>query len=147
MELKVIEKYEDKTKEIFDTPDCQQLLSMYEEFYPKIGFSLPWVGYFVIRDERIVGCGGFVGQPQGGKVEIAYWTFKEFESQGIASFACKELMSIAQRTDPSVTVTAKTAPEKNASTRILEKNGFTFTEIVQDHEIGDAWFWENKGKA
>lgn len=147
MKLRVIERHEDKTKEIFNTTDCQQLLNVYDDFYPKIGFNLPWVGYFVIREERIVGCGGFVGQPQDGKVEIAYWTFKEFEGQGIASFACKELVSIAHRTDPNVTVTAKTAPESNASTKILEKNGFTFKEIVQDHEIGDAWFWIHKKKA
>lgn len=141
MELKVIELHEDKTGEIFDTPDCQQLLTVYEDFYPQIGFNPPWVGYFVIRENTVVGCGGFVGQPQDGKVEIAYWTFTEFEGQGVASFACRELVSIAHRTDPNVTITAKTKPEHNASTKILEKNGFAFKEIVQDHEIGDAWLW------
>lgn len=40
-----------------------------------------------------------------------------------------------------ITVIAKTAPEKNASTKILERNGFVFSTIVQDHEIGDAWEW------
>jgi hypothetical protein len=40
-----------------------------------------------------------------------------------------------------VIITAKTAPEHNASTKILEKNNFVFTEIVQDEEIGDAWLW------
>ncbi|MGD9563187.1 MAG: GNAT family N-acetyltransferase [Pyrinomonadaceae bacterium] len=114
---------------------------MYEDFYPKIGFDPPWVGYFVVRDERVVGSCSFVGKPQDEKVEIAYWTFKEFEGQGIASFACEELISIALRSDPNVTVTAKTAPEKNASTKILEKNGFILNGIVQDHEIGDAWLW------
>ena len=56
-------------------------------------------------------------------------------------FSCKELLSIAQQSDPKIITTAKTAPEYNASTKILQKNGFTFTEIVQDHEIGDAWLW------
>jgi hypothetical protein len=35
-------------------------------------------------------------------------------------------------------ITAKTAPQENASTKILRKNGFTFSKIVQDEEIGDA---------
>jgi RimJ/RimL family protein N-acetyltransferase len=77
-------------------------------------------------------------------VEIAYWTFNEFEGQGIASFACRELVKISQNADPNVIITAKTAPEHNASTKIVEKNGFVFTEVVQDEEIGDAWLWTLK---
>jgi RimJ/RimL family protein N-acetyltransferase len=144
MNLRVIERHEDKTNEAYNSSECQQLLEAYEDFYPKIGFDLPWVGYFVMRDEKIVGSCGFVGRPKDGVVEIAYWTFKEFEGQGIASFACQELVSIAHKADQSVRVTAKTAPENNASTKILEKNGFVFKEIVQDHEIGDAWLWIRK---
>lgn len=141
VELKVIAKQEDKRSEIYASADCQQLISMYEDFYSKIGFSIPWVGYFVVRQNEIVGSCGFVGQPENGQVEIAYWTFKAFEGQGIASFACKELISIAFQMDPTLTITAKTAPEYNASAKILENNGFLFSEVVQDHEIGDAWFW------
>jgi len=111
------------------------------EYYPKIGFNKPWVGYFVFNNNQVVGAGGFTGQPKDGKVEIAYGTFKEFEGQGIASFACKELISISKKTDPTITITAKTAPEHNASTKILQNNGFEFSEIVQDDEIGDAWLW------
>jgi ribosomal-protein-alanine N-acetyltransferase len=88
-----------------------------------------------------VGTCGFTGQPKDGKVEIAYWTFKEFEGQGVASFACNELISMSKITDPTITITAKTAPEHNASTKILQNNGFEFSEIVQDDEIGDAWLW------
>lgn len=146
MELKIIKINEDKTNKIFASADCQQLISMYEDFYPKIGFNIPWVGYFVVRQNQIVGSCGFVGQPRDGKVEIAYWTFKEFEGQGIASFACKELVVIAYQNDPNLTITAKTAPEHNASTKILENNGFMFTEIVQDDEIGNAWLWIHQKK-
>ena len=144
LRLRAIALHEDKSNKSYASPDCQQLLSMYEEFYPKIGFNLPWVGYFVIRQDQIVGSCGFVGQPKDGKVEIAYWTFKEFEGQGIASFACKELISIAYQTEPELTITAKTAPEHNSSTKILENNNFIFTEIVQDEEIGNAWLWTHK---
>ena len=145
MKLKPITPNEDKTNQAYASADCQLLLQMYDDFYPKIGFNIPWIAYFVVIDDTIVGSCSFVGQPQDGKVEIAYWTFKEFEGQGIASFACKELVKIAKQTDQRVVITAKTAPEHNASTKILEKNYFSFSEIVQDEEIGDAWLWTHKG--
>jgi [ribosomal protein S5]-alanine N-acetyltransferase len=141
MELKPIALNIDKSEEMYRSENCQILLKMYEEYYPEIGYNLPWVGYFVINENQIVGCCGFKGQPNEGKVEIAYWTFQEFEGQGIASFSCKELVLISQQFNPTVIITATTAPEHNASTKILQNNGFTFTEIVQDHEIGDAWLW------
>lgn len=147
MILRPIALNEDKTNEAYASADCQLLLTIYDDFYPKTGFNIPWVGYFVVRQDKIVGSCGFVGQPKDGKVEIAYWTFKEFEGQGIASFACKELVAIAYQTDPGLTITAKSAPEHNASTKILEHMNFVFTEIVQDEEIGDAWLWIHKGAA
>lgn len=146
MDIRPITLQENKSNKEYSSPDCQYLLRMYDEFYPKIGFNLPWVGYFVVREDKIVGSCGFVGQPRDGKVEIAYWTFKEFEGQGVASFACKELVKITKQTDPSLIITAKTAPEKNASTKILENNNFELTEVVQDDEIGDAWLWMQKNK-
>ena len=144
MKLVPITEQEDKTNRLYASTDCQTLLAMYDDFYPKIGYNMPWVGYFVIRQDKIVGSCGFVGQPTDGKVELAYWTFKEFEGQGVASFACKELVTIAKQANPGLTITAKTAPEKNASTKILENNNFVFTEIVQDDEIGNAWLWTHK---
>ena len=144
MDLIPITLNEDKTNNAYASADCQQLLSMYDEYYPKIGFNVPWIAYFVVRQDQIVGSCSFIGKPQDGKVEIAYWTFKEFEGQGIASFACRELVSIATQTDQTVIITAKTAPEHNASTKILENNNFVFSEIVQDEEIGDAWLWTHK---
>ena len=144
MELKIIELNIDKLKEIYASTDCQQLINTMNEFYPKIGFNKPWVGYFAFNNNQVVGTGGFTGQPKDGKVEIAYWTFKEFENQGIASFVCKQIITIAKATDLNIIITAKTAPEHNASTKILQNNGFAFTEITQDDEIGNAWLWTLK---
>ena len=121
MELKIIELNIDKLKEIYASTDCQQLINTMNEFYPKIGFNKPWVGYFAFNNNQVVGTGGFTGQPKDGKVEIAYWTFKEFENQGIASFVCKQLITIAKATDLNIIITAKTAPEHNASTKNLQK--------------------------
>jgi len=144
MELKAIELNEDKSKEIFSSKDCQDLLEAYENYYPIIGFNLPWVGYFILKDNQIVGSCGFTGKPKNGEVEIAYWTFKKFENQGIASFACKSLITIAQNTNPELIIIAKTAPEKNKSTAILENNGLVYSGIVQDDEIGDSWLWKSQ---
>ncbi|MBL7898408.1 MAG: GNAT family N-acetyltransferase [Crocinitomicaceae bacterium] len=144
MKLIPITQQEDKTNELYASGDCQTLLAMYDDFYPKVGYNFPWVGYFIVRQDKIVGSCSFVGQPIDGKIELSYWTFKEFEGQGIASFACKELVTITKQADPSLTITAKTAPEQNASTKILENNNFVFTEVVQDDEIGDAWLWTLK---
>jgi RimJ/RimL family protein N-acetyltransferase len=83
--------------------------------------DLTHLGYWVIRQNEIVGTGSFVGQPQNQLVEIAYWTFKAFEGQGIASFACAALVKIAHDEDQNLTITAKTAPNFNTSTTILQK--------------------------
>ena len=63
------------------------------------------------------------------------------EGQGIVSFSCKELLAIVATVDPEIIITAKTAPEENASVKILKRNGFVFTGMVQDEGIGDAWEW------
>ncbi|WP_268036068.1 GNAT family N-acetyltransferase [Algoriphagus sp. PAP.12] len=141
MRLHIIEPSIDSQSEIFNNPKGRQLLEIYAGYYPIIGFNPPWVGYAILDQQKLVGSCGFTGKPQDRTVELAYWTFEEFEGKGIATFACKSLIEIALEENPEINIIAKTAPDKNASTRILEKNGFVFTEIVQDHEIGDAWLW------
>ena len=141
MTLEPIHIDEDKTKEIYASPDCQEIFGLYPEYYHKTGYVFPWIGYFVIRDGEVVGFGGFVGPPTNGRVEIAYSTFKAHEGQGIASFSCRQLVTIAKTTNPELIITAKTAPEFNASTTVLQRNGFIYTGVVQDEGIGDAWEW------
>ena len=55
MKLRAIERHEDKTNEAYNSSECRLLLEAYEDLYPKIGFDLPWVGYFVMREKQIVG--------------------------------------------------------------------------------------------
>jgi [ribosomal protein S5]-alanine N-acetyltransferase len=144
MKLHPIYISEDQTQTIYSNPTCQELFKIYTDYYQKIGFNPPWIGYFIVRDNQIVGTCSFTGQPLDQKIEIAYYTFKEFEGQGIASFACRELISISKTADPQVIITAKTAPQHNHSTKILERNGFEFSGIVKDEEIGEAWEWVYK---
>lgn len=141
MKLKIINRNEDLANKLYDSVECLQLIRSMNDYYQQVGFNKPWVGYFVIRDNEVVGTGGFKGKPRDRKVEIAYWTFQQFEGQGIAGFVCKELIKIARLADPALIITATTAPDHNASTKILLNNGFTFSGIVQDDEIGDAWLW------
>jgi len=137
---------EDQSNPIYANPFCREIFKSYPAFYYKIGYNPPWIGYFVIGDNQVLGVGGFVGKPVDGRVEIAYGTSKEFEGKGVASFSCRELVKIAKKNDPGLSITAKTAPEMNTSARILKRNGFVFTGIVQDHEIGDAWEWIYQGE-
>ena len=133
------------TKEVligdYFSQNCQLIIKMWELHYPKSGFHPPWIGYFVKRNEIIVGSCGFVAPPQNKKVEISYGTFKEYEGRGISSESCRYLVSLARKEFPEIIITAKTAPENNSSTKILLKNNFIFSRIVQDDEIGDAWEW------
>jgi RimJ/RimL family protein N-acetyltransferase len=135
----------DRTKDLYAGAECRQLLEMWAAYYPKIGYHPPWIGYFIKRNGQIVGACGFTGPPKAHRVEVSYWTFTDYEGQGIATEACKQMVGIAKTAEPSIVITAKTQPFHNASTNILERNHFVFNGVVQDHEIGDAWEWLFKG--
>ncbi len=132
---------EDPKDPMYANDDCQELFKSYPAYYHTAGYNPPWIGYFVLLDGKPVGMAGFVGKPINNTVEVAYGTFKAHEGKGIASFACSALIDIARANEPSIIITAKTAPEKNASVSILQKNGFVYTGVVQDDGIGDAWHW------
>ncbi|MBK6379920.1 MAG: hypothetical protein IPF72_09410 [Chitinophagaceae bacterium] len=65
MELRIIELNVDKSRDLYSSDNCQILLKTYDDYYPVIGYHLPWVGYFVIKEDKIVGSCGFTGQPKG----------------------------------------------------------------------------------
>ncbi len=132
----------DTSLEIYNNDYCKGLFQWYPSYYHKAGYNPPWIGYWVqTEDSEIVGVGGFISAPKDNKVEIGYGTKKEFEGKGIASFTCEQLIITARNTVKNIIITAKTAPEENASVKVLKKNGFVFTGIVQDDDIGDAWEW------
>lgn len=123
-------------------PDCQSSLYLSIEFMQKIGYQPPWIGYYAKKEGQLVGAAAFKGAPVNGKVEIAYGTFERFQQQGVGTEMCKCLVDLSLQTDPSVLITARTLPEKNFSTRILEKNGFILLGIVTDPEDGEVWEWQ-----
>lgn len=104
----------------------------------------PWSGYLAVdAAEVIVGTCGFKGPPDAaGVVEIAYFTFPGFEGQGVASAMAAALVERASSADGVRRLRAHTLPERNASTRILEKVGFGRLGEVVDPEDGLVWRWE-----
>lgn len=108
--------------------------------------SDPWRhGFFIVDPQRnqVVGTAGFKGPPDAdGVVEIAYGVAPGYQGRGYATEAANALVEFAL-SDPTVrTVRAHTLPEKNASTRVLTKNGFRHLGEVIDPEDGLVWRWE-----
>jgi ribosomal-protein-alanine N-acetyltransferase len=127
-----------------DNPQQADIIDAFAATYQKKGYEVPWIGYMIYKDEQIVGCGGFKGKPIDDVVEIAYGTFEGFEGRQIATEICKVLVNVALKEDSNLKVRARTLPEKGASTRILEKNGFDLLGNVNDEDDGVVWEWEYK---
>ena len=110
--------------------------------FRRVGYCAPWVGYIAVLGTDVVGGGAFVQPAQAGRVEIAYYTEPGQEGRGFATRTAQALVYIARAAAPGVVVFAKTLPEQNASTRILEKLGFAFAGETTDEDVGRAWLWE-----
>jgi [ribosomal protein S5]-alanine N-acetyltransferase len=142
MELRAIKEHIEQNKDFENDTLCQQSLEMTLNFYRSVGFSPPWIGYYAMKKNQVVGCAAFKGRPIDNKVEIAYTTFEMYQRQGVGTEICKLLVQLSLKADPAVRILARTLPEKNFSTRILEKNSFKFIGTVNDPDDGDVWEWE-----
>src|SRR6266436_7360546 len=116
------------------------------QLYARRGYVEPWVGYLAIEGGNCVGGCGFTSPPAGDIVEIAYFTYPDFERRGIATRMAQRLISIAQECDPSVKIIAHTLTEENASTHVLRKVGFVFSGAVDHPEDGSIWKWSYEPK-
>lgn len=114
------------------------------EMYKKTGYHFPWVGYLAFEGQECVGTCAFKEAPKDGKVEIAYFTFPDFEGKGIATNMVKELVRIVKEEKQEINIIAQTLPESNSSTRVLEKNGFIKIAEKEHPEDGTVWEWEFK---
>ena len=114
------------------------------KFMTTVGGDPRWFGYLAIDcgTKQIIGTCAFKGAPTKEKtVEIAYFTFPEFEGKGYAT-AMASMLVQAARSNPEVeSVIAHTLPETNASTTILQKGGMKFVGEVIDPEDGRVWRW------
>jgi ribosomal-protein-alanine N-acetyltransferase len=137
----------EENQEFESDPDSREILCMTVDYYKIIGFDPPWIGYFARLNETLVGSAGFKGQPFNNKVAIAYGTFPEYMQQGIGTEICKQLVLLAQNADPAVIITARTLPDNNYSTKILQKNNFKLLGNVWDKDDGDVWEWQYSKKS
>lgn len=109
--------------------------------YAREGFEPPWIGYVALHGVRPVGTCGFKSPPRDGRVELAYFTFPEFERRGIATAMAKALVELSVARAASIAVAAQTLPERNASHRVLEKLGFRHVATLEHPEDGTVWEW------
>lgn len=128
-----------------ENPDCIPILEVYPDYYKKVGYNKPWIGYFATSNGgEIIGTGGYKGKPKEGKVEIAYGTFKKHEGKGVGTEICRQLVLLSLQTHATIRITARTLQDGYASIRILEKNGFECLGVVYDEEDGNVLEWELK---
>lgn len=84
----------------------------------------------LLKDGTSVGDLCFKGPPKNGAVDIGYGVNKEFEGQGYATEATKQLCDWAFTQKGVYFITAETDPENAASQRVLAKCGFKPTDRV-----------------
>lgn len=138
--IPIKEKLEEN-KEFTSNPICLDTIFMSVEFYTRVGYDPPWIGYYAVMNNEIVGSGAFKGKPLNGTVEIAYGTMENFRNRGIGTTICARLVELALQTDPSVKITARTLPVESGSTHILLKNNFIMNGTINDPEDGEVWEW------
>ncbi len=112
--------------------------------YGKIGYEEPWIGYLVRFEGQFIGSCAFKNRPKDGRVELAYHTFRGHEGRGYATAMCRELVKRARKHTPGISLTARTMPQRNPATTILERNGFALVGTVMDDEDGEVWEWLNE---
>ena len=120
----------------------QSVCQANQTLYQSHGFRPPWIAYLAQREDKLVGTCAFKSPPREGKVEIAYFTFPEYEGQAVATSMARQLIQLAHQSSPEVIITANTLPERNASTSILDKLGFHQVGEGQDDEVGKTWLWK-----
>lgn len=145
MKLLPIKEVLEENTAFISEPLCAEILPMSVNFYQKVGYVPPWIGYFAKLDDEWVGSAGFKGPPVNGAIEIAYGTFEQHMKKGIGTSICKELVKISLAADENIKITARTLQEDNFSTKILRKNNFVLAGTVNDPEDGEVWEWVYEG--
>ncbi len=142
MKLIPIQELLQDNPDFINNPDCKDSLNMSVDYYKVIGFNPPWICYYAEFDGQLVGCAAIKGKPVNNRVEIAYGVFPQHQRKGVGAEIGRTLTQLVLATDPSLTITARTSAEENFSTRMLRKNGYKLTGLINDPEDGDLWEWE-----
>jgi len=111
----------------------------------------PWrFGFAIVHMESgmVIGNAGFTGPPDAaGAVEIAYGVVPDFQGRGYATEAANTLVAWAAKNGRVAIARAHTLPERNASTRVLEKCGFRYVSEFTHPTDGLIWRWEKQVEA
>jgi|RhiMetdeSRZDD1v2_1073273.scaffolds.fasta_scaffold608426_2 RimJ/RimL family protein N-acetyltransferase len=124
------------------SPLAAEIIEGTRQLYQSSGYEPPWVGYLAFENDVSVGSCAFKSPPQNNRVEIAYFTFPEHQSRGIATRMATELVRVAFDNMPTVIVAAQTLPEEGASTSILKKLRFHLMGTLEHPEDGLVWEWQ-----
>ncbi|MBA3343733.1 MAG: GNAT family N-acetyltransferase [Gemmatimonadales bacterium] len=122
----------------------REVVAANERMRQETGAPPEWGGHLAVDPETrsVVGTCAYKSAPDAeAGVEIAYFTFPEFERQGYGTAMASALLEQTMLSGVVRVVRAHTLPAPNASTRILERHGFTRTETVVDPDDGPVWRW------
>ena len=106
--------------------------------------ALGWWTYLFIHvnDNVLVGPGGYQGKAdESGIVEIGYSIIPAYQGRGLATEAAQGLIDHAFSHAHVRAVDAHTLPERNGSTRVLEKVAMKYVGTTRDPDVGEAWHW------
>jgi ribosomal-protein-alanine N-acetyltransferase len=126
----------------------EQLLSASADFLARLEKARepdPWqFGFGLIdkADHILMGMGGFPGPPDiDGAAEIAYGIAPAYQGRGYATEAARALIEFATNDSRVKIIRAHTLPERNASTRVLEKCGLRHVgEAIDEGNV--VWRWQ-----
>jgi RimJ/RimL family protein N-acetyltransferase len=143
LELIAITENGELAKPVLSTTQvAAEIVEATTQLYRAVGYEPPWIGYLAVENGICVGTCAFKSPPQDNRVEIAYFTFPEHESRGVATRMAAELIRLALEKMPAVIVAAQTLPEENASTSVLKKLRFRLVGTLEHPEDGPVWEWQ-----
>ena len=88
-------------KEVPLTERARSICAQTAVMYQTTPLRRPWGGYLAELDGEVVGACAFKTPPRDGQVEIAYFTFPEWEGQGMATRMARDFVHPRSRTHAS----------------------------------------------
>jgi len=110
-----------------------------------VGSEARWGGYLAVdvASNSVVGTCAYKGAPdEDATVEIAYFTFPNFERQGFATAMARKLERQVYESGEVDRIVAHTLPEESPATRVLSRLHYEHTSEIADFEDGPIWRWE-----
>ena len=122
--------------------DFPEALPTVRALYAEHPEGIAWGTLFFVEENprALVGWGGYKGRPSAeGALEIGYAVAPSRRGRGLATEAIQQMVERAFA-DPSVEfVDAHTLAHESASTRVLEKVGFSLAGEATDPDDGAVW--------